>query len=411
MLKLEDGGYFYQGLAKVKLNGKWSFINKTGKLICQAQFDEVRDFSGGLAAVNIGGSDAQKWGFINKTGQLIAKPQFDGIDNFCEGFAAVNIGGYETGKWGFIDHNGELVVQAKYDRVMKFSQGLAAVKYDGKWGFINQLGEVVLSPQFVDVQDFSEGLAPICVEKDIDNKGKWGFINHKLENVISPSNKFRGVRPFQQGLAPIETGFQEYGYIDKSGNIVIPPIFSFTRNFVEDLAIVGYTRKINGQLLGTFGEDDYGDRSLIFYERPQSVTNTIQQKAIINKKGDIVKTYEYNWEKVDDFKEGMAVLCVKDGYSYKYGFVNKLGNCIIPCKFSYALYFSEGLAAVNTSRNFNDTPKWKYIDKVGNVVINVEASQASPFREGLAVIKCKDTTNSSYNYAYFIDKTGKNVFE
>lgn len=51
---------FSEGLAAVKINGKWGFIDKTGKMVIPATFSGAKDFSEGLAAVEING----KWGYI-----------------------------------------------------------------------------------------------------------------------------------------------------------------------------------------------------------------------------------------------------------------------------------------------------------------------------------------------------------
>jgi hypothetical protein len=42
---------FSQGLARVKIDGKWGYIDKTGKLVIQPQFDEADAFSEGLALI------------------------------------------------------------------------------------------------------------------------------------------------------------------------------------------------------------------------------------------------------------------------------------------------------------------------------------------------------------------------
>ena len=58
-------GYFYGGLARVKLGNKWSFINTKGKLIGngKAWFDGVDDsgFHEGFAPVKLN----NKWSYIN----------------------------------------------------------------------------------------------------------------------------------------------------------------------------------------------------------------------------------------------------------------------------------------------------------------------------------------------------------
>ena len=62
------------GLAKVKIGGKWGYIDKTGKYVVNPQFDEVWSFSEGLAGVIIGDWKTSKWGYIDKTGKYIWEP-------------------------------------------------------------------------------------------------------------------------------------------------------------------------------------------------------------------------------------------------------------------------------------------------------------------------------------------------
>jgi hypothetical protein len=83
------------------------FINKSGEFVIQPQFESAMDFSEGLAAVRIRG----RWGFIDRSGALVVEAQFSAVRPFHEGRAAVSTGG----KWGFIDQSGKLVVPAVWD--------------------------------------------------------------------------------------------------------------------------------------------------------------------------------------------------------------------------------------------------------------------------------------------------------
>ena len=52
-----------------------------------------------------------KWGYIDKSGKIVIEPQFDDASSFSEGLAAVCLGDYcpLRGKWGYIDKSGEYV--------------------------------------------------------------------------------------------------------------------------------------------------------------------------------------------------------------------------------------------------------------------------------------------------------------
>ena len=98
----------------------------------QPQFDDAWDFSDGLARVRIGG----KWGYVNKEGQVVIKPQFDDIWDFSGGLARVRV----DGKYGYINREGQYVIKPQFDGAgTGFSEGLAPVKKDGKWGYISKV--------------------------------------------------------------------------------------------------------------------------------------------------------------------------------------------------------------------------------------------------------------------------------
>ena len=62
-------GYDYvaeysEGLAEVKLNGKWGFIDKSGTLVIPCKYDVAISFDNGRAEVRLNG----KRGYVNKSG-------------------------------------------------------------------------------------------------------------------------------------------------------------------------------------------------------------------------------------------------------------------------------------------------------------------------------------------------------
>ncbi len=98
---------FSEGLARVRINGKYDFIDKSGTLVIPARYDRVWDFSEGLALVEING----KYGFIDKSGTLVIPARYDnvlyndGVYGFKNGLAKVEL----NGRRFYIDKNGNEV--------------------------------------------------------------------------------------------------------------------------------------------------------------------------------------------------------------------------------------------------------------------------------------------------------------
>ena len=120
-------------LAPVKLNGRWGFVNTAGEVKIDFQYDNVRPFSEGLAAVNIGAwqnedgcLEGGRWGFIDAHGQAVIGFQFEEAGSFRDGLASVRE--YEKLRFGFIDRKGRVVVAPSFDHAALFSEGLALVR-------------------------------------------------------------------------------------------------------------------------------------------------------------------------------------------------------------------------------------------------------------------------------------------
>lgn len=79
----------------------------------------------------------KKYGFENVKGKLIIPCLYDNVYDFSEGIAPV----YLNGKMGYIDEKGNQIIPCIFDEADSFEGGLACVKKGGKWGYINQKGE------------------------------------------------------------------------------------------------------------------------------------------------------------------------------------------------------------------------------------------------------------------------------
>jgi hypothetical protein len=87
--KYDYQGPYYEGLARVKMEKKWGFIDTTGNVVVKPKYNEVENFSDGLARVRTG----TKWGLVDKSGNEVIKPTFDAIYEFINGKAQVLLNG------------------------------------------------------------------------------------------------------------------------------------------------------------------------------------------------------------------------------------------------------------------------------------------------------------------------------
>ena len=155
------------------------FIDKTGKEVFPYK-DNAHDFSEGLARVEIN----KKYGFIDKTSKIVIPCEYEYADDFSEGLAVVR----KDGECGFIDKTGKVVIPCKYDDAVGFREGLARVAKNGKFGYIDKTGKVVIPCKYdYDEDDYLEdfggdfhnGLAHIEVEGEtffIDKTGNTVYV-------------------------------------------------------------------------------------------------------------------------------------------------------------------------------------------------------------------------------------------
>jgi len=211
---------FTEGLAAVKIDSSWGFIDKNNRLVIEPKFDSCQPFFGNRAAVMYEGL----WGFINHAGDIRIPLQYEHVKPFCEGFAAVSDGN----KWGFIDTSNNIIIDFIYDEVLTgFYSGKANVISGGNLFSIDRKGNK--HPYSDNLEIFSDGLAV----KTGSNKKK-GYVNASGEFVIPP--KYFIALKFNEGLAGVGKLHDPVGFIDTSGKIVIQPNYLLVGHFDDGLA-------------------------------------------------------------------------------------------------------------------------------------------------------------------------------
>ncbi|RYD83693.1 MAG: WG repeat-containing protein [Sphingobacteriales bacterium] len=186
---------FSNGLARVKKNGKYGFIDTTGTLKITCIYENASRFNDNIACVQTGVS----YDVIDKNGDKVQPlTHLDDVGVFTKATAALQIYGeynivtlgvgerIKTGLkygdadpstyvypfvddmarffmynsntkkflFGYLTPEGKKVNAFQYDWAHDFSEGLAAVKQDGKYNYINKRGELVIDTGFDDAHNF-----------------------------------------------------------------------------------------------------------------------------------------------------------------------------------------------------------------------------------------------------------------
>ncbi len=72
----QDATDFADGLAAVRRDKVWGYIDSTGKSVIAFRFEKAHPFSQVLAVVQLNG----RYGFIDRKGAMVIEPRFDGAD-------------------------------------------------------------------------------------------------------------------------------------------------------------------------------------------------------------------------------------------------------------------------------------------------------------------------------------------
>ena len=278
-------------------------------------------------------------------------------------------------KWGFCTPDKKIEIDCIYDDTTVFSEGLASVKTKGKWMFINKSGIQVIPYTFYETSIFSEGLVAVKLNHRlgyIDSTGKQ-IIPCVYENSIWDNSSF------SEGLAAVQ--FKgKWGFIDKFGTQVIPfTYFGVLDVFFNGIACVELADDSDGYDSKKF-EDSW---STPYIDKSGKVVNIDPNNDFYFREG----LRSYAVEPPPDFEE-----------PWKFGFVDKSYNVVIPCIYSTANNFSEGLAAVKLNN------RWGFINKMGTQVIPCIYDKVEDFFNSLSKVKL----NGKRGY---IDKRGTQFWE
>lgn len=368
-------------------------IGKSQTVVWQMQptdYSQIGRISSTLFKVERNG----KIGLINADGTMVAPVVNDNISDFYEHKALITSN----------DGHGERITGCLTDNEVYYGY---ATKY------------YTLNGQ----KFFSDGLISVA-----DESGRLGYIDEKGNRIVGFDGKYSRIKPFTEGHAAVMKN-KKYVLINKDGDEM-----RFVYSKGVGAAIAGCTNVFNGK---AYVYDEYGgsDRSYFIYDAVHK-SDLEKTGRVKNTAMDYLYCYqsvsgrskEVPFEKMKPYsgRKGLAASLSNGMYGYMSG-----GSPIVPCQFSSASQFEDGLAIVNINGQMGilkfvdgasfdvTTPSAKHDFYAGNSVsCSFNLSIPSVWQGRSIDVILKDingsaisTTNTSGTYTFSVKPSASGLLE
>lgn len=301
-----------------------------------------------------------KVGFMDASGKIIIEPQFDDASyTFTEDVCYAMIGDRQ----GLINKEGNFIVELSdtVTNVQNFVNGFAKYNCGLRIGIINKEGRVIIPAIHRDViLNIDADNLYFCVVGSSDGDSDW-FMADKYGNTIGPRCDSINYG-FKNGLCPVKIK-EKWGYMNTLGEIAIQPQYDYAETFADnDLASV----KKEGNYLFI---DKAGNQVLKYdhifngFSKNRASVLIDGKKCLINNHGEII--CNINADKTYPFRDDNYALTIKDN---KASLIDTLGNIVLTTEYGFIGTFNNGIAEVKNENKFG----CGFIDITGKEIIPFE---------------------------------------
>jgi hypothetical protein len=254
------------------------------------------------------------------------------------------------------------------------------------------------SQQTPDDSDEFENLYPAYIMEE--NRSLWGYLNNSGEFIIPP--QYDWAEDFQENGLAVVYRANYAGLINKSDEFIVEPFYNVIYEYNDGLSIAehnGEYRIINENGEVVFQTDGLiGEFSEGLAPFSKQLENGGYRYGYINREGIVEIEPEY--KDAENFIEGLALVCINEG---KYAVIDRSGNMMYQYDYAIVTQMSDDLLIFYDS----DSKKYGYLYINGTIAIDPVFSNAEPFSDGLAVVTIEDDTLGQRSM--LIDKEGNPV--
>ncbi len=348
---------FINGYAAVKYNDKWGFINKSGLVIIDLIYDEVKDFYKNVCCVKRDGL----WQILTNQNEPISNNQYQDLGVFNSKY--INVMSLTSG-WGFIDTEGNVIKPFVYRNATPFVDGYSVVSEKDEYQLIDSTFKTI------DIEirggSFFKDLEENCYRRWESNMRRWiycepnaGDANWTPSTISKKDNDIiiNGIFSFNlnsKGLSlfpfsienenqsnnrvikrfDVITTYEGYGYyLSKDNYLNNKSSFTSATPFVDNRAIVQVSGNFlmidtNGNQIGkVYNRIDRVNKSLF-------IVNDGMSEFLIDKNANPLSS-DY-----DEIDRQMFFGTFRVKSNGKYGLIDEMGNELFEPSFNYFTPFN-----------------------------------------------------------------------
>ena len=229
-------------------------------------------------------------------------------------------------------------------------------------------------------------LLAIAVIFGYQKSSRYYYLSLEEKTLAMASKKYDSVSKFVEGRLIVEKDGL-YGFLDQSGNEIVPPQYDEVKDFKESMALV-YKRDLWGYI-DLKGKEIISPQFNNAFSFNHGLARVEKEKNwnFIRKDGS--KLTEMQFDHAWDFEDGFAPV-EKNG---KWTFINEFGQEMNKMAYDEARPVKEGFSAVQAGS------KWSFVNNQGQLLDSLRYEKVSDFTAGFAAVTNGGKTG-------MIDKTG-----